>query len=419
MDERGRDVGGIKAFLQEPFDEVILFFVFADGQRGAQLFKKQARADFVDLIHGRNLSALNPHVGVALDVADLKQLPARHERDGSTGAAGAARPPDAMDVILAVIGQVIVEHDLDVVHVNAARGDVGGDQEFQAGLAEFIHYPVALHLRHIAVQAVGHVALGLQMIHQLIHHPLGVAENDAQLQVVDVDQAREQIHLEAAVHLVINLLDGRDGHRLLLDFYVLRVAGILFDEVADGPRHGGRKENGLPLLGRILQDGFNILAKTHVQHHVRLVENHHLERVEADGSPPHVIHHPARGADDDLGALLESPELALVRLPAVDREGDDAALEQGELVDLLRHLDGEFARRAEDEDLDRLQGGVGLLDGRNGEGRRLPGACLGLAHDVAPAQENGDGFGLDGGGLFKAEFFNGFEDFGGKSEFGK
>jgi hypothetical protein len=51
-----------------------------------------------------------------------------------------------MHVILRVVGQVVVEDHLHVVHVNAARGHVGGHQKFQTGLAELVHHAIALRL---------------------------------------------------------------------------------------------------------------------------------------------------------------------------------------------------------------------------------------------------------------------------------
>ena len=44
MDERGRYVGGIESFLQQTLDEVILFFVFTAGERGAEFVEEQAPA---------------------------------------------------------------------------------------------------------------------------------------------------------------------------------------------------------------------------------------------------------------------------------------------------------------------------------------------------------------------------------------
>ena len=62
------------------------------------------------------------------------------------------------------------------------------------------------------------------MIHQIVHHALGVAENDAELEVVDVHEPSEQLDFVAAIHLVINLLHRRHGERLVLDADLLGIA---------------------------------------------------------------------------------------------------------------------------------------------------------------------------------------------------
>ena len=61
---------------------------------------------------------------------------------------------------------------------------------------------------------------------------------------------------------------------------------------------------------------------------------------------------------------LQAAELALVALPAVDRQLAHAALEERELRDFLGDLHGELARRAEDQDLRRAQTAIDLLDRR-------------------------------------------------------
>ncbi len=53
-------------------------------------------------------------------------------------------------------------------------------------------------------------------------------------------------------------------------------------------------------------------------------------------------------------ALLQTPELAFVGLPAVNRQRSDAAFEERELVKFLGYLHGQFARRAKDQNLGRL-----------------------------------------------------------------
>ena len=194
---------------------------------------------------------------------------------------------------------------------------------------------------------------------------------------------------------------------------------IFLDQLLDGTRDGGGEKNRLPLLGRGLEDQFDVVAKTHVEHHVHLVEDDHLDGFEPQRAAPHVVHDAARRADDDLRALFEAPELAFVGLAAVNRQGGDAAFEERKFVDFLRHLHGQLARRAQDEHLHRAQVGVGLLDGGNGERGGLAGAGLGLADHVLARHEDRDGGGLDRRALLKAQFINGFQQFGGKAQLGK
>src|SRR5204863_7357042 len=62
------------------------------------------------------------------DAADIGLLLGQDERDPLSGAAGAAGPADAVDVALAVLRRVVVDHVADRVEVEAPGGDVGGDE---------------------------------------------------------------------------------------------------------------------------------------------------------------------------------------------------------------------------------------------------------------------------------------------------
>ena len=99
-----------------------------------------------------------------------------------------------------------------------------------------------------------------------------------------------------------------------------------------------------------------------------------------------VVHDPARCADDDLRAGLQALELALVRLAAVDWQFAHAALEERELGNLFRDLDGELARRAKDQDLGRAHAGIDQLDRWNPERGRLAGTGLRLPDDIGACQ---------------------------------
>ena len=206
------------------------------------------------------------------------------------------------------------------------------------------------------------------MIHEIIDHSLGVAENDAQLDIVEIDQAGEQLNLHAAVHFVVALVHCRNRHCLLLDANDLRIFAVLADQFLDGPWHGGREEYGLSRGGYALEDELDVFAKSHVQHLVRFIEHHHLDGIKPQRAPSHVVHDPAWRADHDLSPLTESGNLAIVGLAAIDWQRVNAAGKERELVDLLGNLDGQFAGRAKDQDLDGLLAGIDDLDGWDGEG---------------------------------------------------
>ena len=51
------------------------------------------------------------------------------EGPGCAGGAGAARAPDAVDVRVDIVRQVVVDHDVNVRDVEAARGHVGRHEQ--------------------------------------------------------------------------------------------------------------------------------------------------------------------------------------------------------------------------------------------------------------------------------------------------
>ena len=65
------------------------------------------------------------------------------------------RAPDAMHIILRLLGQIIIDNMSNRRHINAPRGNIRRHQDFAAPLAYIHQRAIAPTLRHIAVQAVG------------------------------------------------------------------------------------------------------------------------------------------------------------------------------------------------------------------------------------------------------------------------
>ena len=60
------------------------------------------------------------------------------------------------------------------------------------------------------------------------------------------------------------------------------------------------KNSGLPLRGEVPQDAADVGQEAHVQHAVGLVEDQHLEPLEAGVGEPEVVQEPAGGRDDHV-----------------------------------------------------------------------------------------------------------------------
>ena len=84
------------------------------------------------------------------------------DRDRGAGAAGAAGAADAMDVVVGMMRDVEIEDVADGGNVEAAGGDVGGDQQRNLTLAELIERCGARRLIHVAVQGADAEAVLLQ-----------------------------------------------------------------------------------------------------------------------------------------------------------------------------------------------------------------------------------------------------------------
>ena len=93
--------------------------------------------------------------GKRFDAAQMGVLGRRDQGDGDAGFAGAAGAADAMDVDFHFAGQVVIKHMGDVVNVETARGDVGGDENLNFIVAKAIQDALAGFLGEIAVQSFG------------------------------------------------------------------------------------------------------------------------------------------------------------------------------------------------------------------------------------------------------------------------
>ncbi len=419
LQQRGGHVHGGHVLVQERFHDVGVLFQLARLDVAAHFGQQLVGLHRGHVAGGGHLVLHDVRLGELLDVAQLVEVAPGNEGERPAGTPGATGAADAVHVVFHGVGDVVVDHGLHVIHVDAARGHVGGHQDFDAVAAETRHHPVALRLVEVAVQAVGLVAAPLQVLGQFVHAALGRAEHDGALGVVQVQHPAQGLQLLEGPHLVVDLFDAGHGDLLLGHLEEFRRLQEALGHVQDGRGHGGRKEDGLRFLGHVAEDVFDVVAKAHVEHFVGFIQHGHAHRGKVDGAALHVVHDATGGAHDHLRASAQGLELAVDGLAAVHGQHVQAALARGKLGQFFGHLDGQFTRGAQDDALDVLFARVDAFQQGNAEGGRLAGAGLGLADDVAAFEDVGDGQGLDGRGFFKAHLFDGLQDFLGKGQFFK
>src|SRR6266851_2663951 len=87
-----------------------------------------------------------------LDVRNLRVL---GQGDDHAGGSGPGRATGAVQVVLVIVRRVEVNDELDVVHVDPAGGDVGGDEDPRATRGEAGQGPLPLVLVQVAVDRRG------------------------------------------------------------------------------------------------------------------------------------------------------------------------------------------------------------------------------------------------------------------------
>ena len=145
---------------------------------------------------------------VLFNVSQDSDVVVHDEVDGHAFASEAARAADSVNVQLAVVGQIVVDDQRDLLDVDAAGPHVGGDEHPAHAAAELLHDGVTLGLLHVAVHGRdGEVGLA-----HLLRQPV-----DLSPRVAEDDRLRDgECVVKVAQRVELPLL-ALDSHKELLD----------------------------------------------------------------------------------------------------------------------------------------------------------------------------------------------------------
>ena len=337
-----------------------------------------------------------------LDESDTTVAEPGGEGDRGAGTSRTTRTTDSVHIILGIVRDVVVEHDIDIVDINATSGHVGRDQKIEVATTELAHHGVALALLHVAMQHVAIIAACAKVLNQGIGLHFRVGEDESELEIFHIHDAADRFGTHRIAHFHDELLNVRRRGDAAVDADRQRIHHLAVDDVADRSRYRGREHHGLRLFGAVFRDVFDVFAEAHVQHFIGLIQHEHGELGDVERAAFKVIDHTSWRSDHDVGGTFEGFELAVDGLSTIHRHDMDAFLELTELHQLTGDLDGQFAGRTQHKRLHVAVFDVDVLEGRNTERGGFAGSGLGLAQHITPFAERGNALVLDGGGGFEA-----------------
>ncbi len=334
--------------------------LFEVGEHGDGIVGDFLLADFanefdvflaVDVFSGGDFAVDEGGFDGALEAFEGAIFKGVDEGDGLAFLARAAGAADAVDVALLVEGHVVVEDVCDAGDVEAASGDVGGDEHFEFSVFESADDVLPLSLFDVAVEGAGLTAASDEDFAEFIGFAAGAAEKDGLVGLFGIDDADDGVEsfgflddVERLLHVGVGgvLLDEVDGDGLLED---------VLGEFADGGGHSGGEEECLAFFGEEFEDGFDVVHEAHVEHFVGFVEDDGGGREISHAAGFEMVEESAGGCDDDLAATVDEFELAATGLAAIDGDGADLG-DFAEAEEFVADLSGEFTGGGDDEDFD-------------------------------------------------------------------
>ena len=147
------------------------------------------------------------------DAAHVGLLIRQHKRDADPTTAGATCSTDAMDVVLALLGRVVVDDMRHARKIEPPRGDIRGNERGDLPRLELAERLLAGLLRLVAVQGDGSHAVLAEPRLEPFGPTLRAYEDERETSV-----AVEEIHER------LDLVLGRHRHKPVLD---LRLVDLL------------------------------------------------------------------------------------------------------------------------------------------------------------------------------------------------
>lgn len=125
----------------------------------------------------------------------------------------------------------------DAVDIETSGRDVGRDEDVELAGLEIVDEPLALCLRNVAIERAGREPARPELLRELLGLTLGADEDDHALELFDLEDAGERIHLLRVRDDEVPLRDVGRGRGLRLHRDLGRIVEVLLRHTANLRRH--------------------------------------------------------------------------------------------------------------------------------------------------------------------------------------
>ena len=265
-------------------------------------FFKQRGVGVVEVfqLHARDFLA-----DETFDGENVRGILGDHDGKGVAARLGAARAPDAVDVILRMLRHVVIDDVADVGDVKSARGDVRGDEHLEFAFAKTGQRLFAFLLRAVGMQDGHGMVRALERAGDAVGPVFGAAEDDHGFVVHAVEQFEQEVGFLCVGNGIDDMLHRLGGRAAGTDLDRLRIVHRPLDEGFDLRRNGGRKQRGVAFARAFFHQPADVRQKAHVKHPVGFVEDEKFHLVELQRALLQMVEQAAGCGDYDVRAGLE------------------------------------------------------------------------------------------------------------------
>merc|ERR1711963_277185 len=332
---------------------------------------------------------------------------------GNTIMSSTTGTTNAVNIIVDVMREIIVDHMEDVVDIQTTSSHISGDENGTFLRAEELESSFTFALVAITMNSNGGVTLVVQEVFNVVAVALGLNEDQRKTRD-SIQKVKESLLLVAFVHAddaLANRLGGRTHttHLQKISSQLLNLSG-----------EGCTEHQGLALRAvrhvLVFNDVTDLRFETHIQHAISLIHHKEADFREGDTSTLEHVVEASGGGDDDVAALLQLTKLrADIRTTIGDAATERRAV--AELAGFKMNLLRQFASGRHNQGdrvglsatattigfLRRFGATIRIVFTETGQGREKEGSCLsrsslGTGHQIASSHNNGKSVLLDGGG---------------------